>query len=159
VDTGESSMSQTNLPPSTRRDTSYDGHESSESIKRRIDGTREAMDETLDELGERLNPHSLLDDAMEIFRSPQAKDTAKKAGEVLNDFAQSLGRQVRDNPIPTLLVGAGLAWLAFSGQNGDEVDSREFARRQRMRLRRAGGREWDDEYWDDEEESFYTDDD
>jgi hypothetical protein len=151
-------MSQSNTSPNaTQSNDIYErsGGESSEAIKRRIEGTREAMDETLDELGNRLNPHSLLDDAMEIFRSPRAQETAKKAGGALSDFAQNLGRQVRDNPIPTLLVGAGLAWIAFSSQ--DEGDDEDHPAHQRSK-KRAGRSVWNRTDWDVDAESadWYT---
>jgi gas vesicle protein len=32
------------------------------------------------------------------------------------DFMRNLGQQVRDNPLPVTLVGAGLAWLAIAGR-------------------------------------------
>ncbi|QDV43863.1 hypothetical protein Enr13x_37230 [Stieleria neptunia] len=96
-------------------------HRDSGEIKRRIDQTRGAMDETLDELGERLNPRNLLDDVISIFRSPQTRDTAKRASDAASDFASNLSRQVSENPIGATLVGAGLAWLAL-GSRRDTVD-------------------------------------
>lgn len=141
-------MSQSNSPrqPDDRY-VSAEG-ENSEAIKRRIEGTREAMDETLDELGNRLNPHSILDDAMEFFKSPQAQATAKKTGGAINAFAQNLGRQIRDNPIPTLLVGAGLAWMAFNSRDDED----ELSPSMRKRLRKQGVRPaWDQDAWDSDD--------
>lgn len=96
-------------------------YQDSREIKQRINQTRGAMDETLDELGERLNPRNLFDDVISIFRSPQTRDTAKQAGSAAGDFAHNLGRQVRDNPIGATLVGAGLAWMAL-GSRRDEYE-------------------------------------
>lgn len=97
----------------------------SAEIKQDIRRTRGAMDSTLDELGERLSPRHLIDDVMDVFRSPSSKDTAKRAGDAVSDFANNLGRQVRDNPIGATLVGAGLAWLTFgNSSNGSRQDSR-----------------------------------
>lgn len=94
-------------------------------IKQDIRRTRGAMDETLDELGERLNPRNLLDDVIDVFRSPSSRRSAKRAGDAASDFAGNLGRQVRDNPIGSTLVGAGLAWLAFGGsESGRRHESR-----------------------------------
>ncbi|TWU03857.1 DUF3618 domain-containing protein [Neorhodopirellula pilleata] len=97
----------------------------SSEIKHRIDQTRGAMDETLDELSERLNPRNLFDDVISIFRSPQTRDTAKHAGAAAGDFANNLGRQVRDNPIGATLVGAGLAWLALGSRRDEYEDECE----------------------------------
>lgn len=99
-------------------------HRDSRQIKQRIDQTRGAMDETLDEIGERLNPRNLLDDVISIFRSPTTRDTAKQVGDSAGDFATNLGRQVRDNPIGASLVGAGLAWLALGNRRDEANDER-----------------------------------
>lgn len=106
----------------------------SREIKHRIDQTRGAMDETLDELSERLNPRNLLDDVMSVFRSPGTRHTAKRAGDAAGDFAESFGRQVRDNPIGATLVGAGLAWLAFGNRREDSVNDKRDSRHDGMGL-------------------------
>ena len=87
-------MSQTDYSRTSRRDSgqSHLDNESSEEIKHRIDRTRSAMDETIDELGDRLNPHALLDEAINFFRGPKAKSSAKQAGGMLGDFARNLGQ-------------------------------------------------------------------
>ena len=97
-------------------------HRDSREIKSRIDRTRGAMDETLDELGERLNPRNLFDDVVSVFRSPQTRDTAAHAGAAASDFANNLSRQIRDNPIGATLVGAGLAWLTLGNRRGSVED-------------------------------------
>jgi len=130
-------------------------HRDSREIQNHINETRGAMDETLDELGERLSPRNLLDDVIAIFRSPQTRDTAKRAGNVANDFTTNLGRQIRDNPIGASLVGAGLAWLALGSQSEKSQDETgESSRRRSPR----------DDYQADSNESetdpaYYTDDD
>ncbi|PAY16208.1 hypothetical protein CKO51_27950 [Rhodopirellula sp. SM50] len=129
-------------------------HRDSGEIKQRIDQTRGAMDETLDELGERLNPRNLLDDVISIFRSPQTRDTAKRAGDAASDFAGNLTRQVSENPIGATLVGAGLAWLAL-GSRRDTTDHDPFP------STRRGDRYIDDdaEMIDFDEQPYYTEDD
>ncbi|GAA4454200.1 DUF3618 domain-containing protein [Novipirellula rosea] len=126
----------------------------SDEIKRRIDRTRGAMDETLDELGDRLNPRNLLDDVIEIFRSPTAQDTAKRASGAAGDFATNLGRQIRDNPIGATLVGAGLAWLALGSRHDDEEDDYDRIPRRRSLQNRYFAED------DDEDEfGYYTEED
>lgn len=97
----------------------------SREIKQRIDQTRGAMDETLDKLGERLNPRNLLDDVVSIFQSPSSRNTAKQVGDSASEFATNLGRQVRDNPIGASLVGAGLAWLVLGNRREEANDDCE----------------------------------
>jgi len=70
-----------------------------EAIARAISETRNDVDETLDALQARLSPGQLLDRAMELMRA--------NGGQ----FASNLGRSVRDNPLPVMLTGIGLAWM------------------------------------------------
>jgi ElaB/YqjD/DUF883 family membrane-anchored ribosome-binding protein len=70
-----------------------------EAIARAIDQTRDEVDETLDALQAKLSPGQMLDQAVAFVRD--------NGGE----FANNLGRSVRDNPLPVLLTGVGLLWL------------------------------------------------
>jgi Protein of unknown function (DUF3618) len=80
--------------------------------------TRERMSETLDQLGDRLNPQRL---------KVQAKESIKEAtiGRVTN-MANSAGNTVvdtvRDNPIPAALVGIGLGWLIYNRRRVSDLD-------------------------------------
>lgn len=80
---------------------------------------REQLAETLDELrlavSHNLSTAGLVDRIAEYAR-----------GSGGADFIRNLGQQVRDNPLPVTLVGAGVAWLALSSKsrNGHKRDSR-----------------------------------
>ena len=115
-------------------------NENSEEIREEIASTRDRMDETLDELGNRLNPRRLIDDAMQLFSSSGTRETAAKAGESAVVFSENLGRAVRDNPVPALLIGAGLAWLAF-GNSGPSQSTARSGRRASSRSREMSARE------------------
>jgi hypothetical protein len=90
--------------------------EDPETIEREIEGTRQRIDSTLFELGERLSPGQLLDQALDYLRGASAS----------RRFASNLGRSVQDHPLPVVLVGVGLAWLAFGPER-----SHEYARPER----------------------------
>jgi hypothetical protein len=77
-------------------------------LEKDVDKTRGRIEDTLEELRERLSPPSLIDEALGY-----AKDNGGA------DFMRNLGRQVADNPLPVALMGAGLAWLMVS-QNRSE---------------------------------------
>lgn len=64
---------------------------------------RARLSETLRALEERVAPGSLAKEAMHYFESSTV------------DFAGRLGRQLYNNPLPSLLTGIGLAWLMASG--------------------------------------------
>lgn len=104
----------------TDRRTQADGR-SSDAILRDIERTRGAMDETLEELGDRLHPRQLLDDAIDLFRSDSV------AGKSFRRNTRRWGRramdEVRDNPMPALLIGAGLAWMAFGSRHDDDDEA------------------------------------
>jgi hypothetical protein len=81
--------------------------DSTAHIEEELEVTRARMDRRLSELGERLTPGQLLDDAVDYFRT---------SGGV--DFGRNLMASVRDNPLPVAVTGIGLAWLMLSGANG-----------------------------------------
>lgn len=98
--------------------THEDDHRTSAEIQSDIRHTRERMDSTLDELGNRLTARSLLNTALDWWDSPnqgnQSSVAARKA-------AVMLARQARRHPGPALLFGGGIAWLiADAMQRKDE---------------------------------------
>ncbi len=94
-------------------------HASSDEIREDIRGTRRDMDNTLDQLGDRLNPRHLLEEVVDLFRGPRGAEgsdlarTSKRAGRAIAD-------QVKENPVPALMVGAGLVWWMVSSGETDE---------------------------------------
>ena len=72
------------------------------TLEREIDQTRANMDRTLGALERKFSPGQLLDQAMEFARD--------NGGE----FANNLGRSVKENPMPALLTAVGIAWMVAS---------------------------------------------
>ncbi|HEY0103891.1 MAG TPA: DUF3618 domain-containing protein [Brevundimonas sp.] len=71
-------------------------------LERDLEQNREHLRETLGAIEQKMSPGRLLDEAMAYF------NTGPKA------FASDLTTQIRDNPMPALLTGVGLAWLMMS---------------------------------------------
>jgi ElaB/YqjD/DUF883 family membrane-anchored ribosome-binding protein len=71
-------------------------------LERDLEQDREHLRATLGAIEEKMSPGRLLDEAMSYF------NTGPKA------FASDLTTQIRDNPMPALLTGVGLAWLMMS---------------------------------------------
>jgi ElaB/YqjD/DUF883 family membrane-anchored ribosome-binding protein len=69
------------------------------TLEREIDQTRANMDRTLGALERKFSPGQMLDQAMEFAR--------ENGGE----FANNLGRSVKENPLPALLTAVGIAWM------------------------------------------------
>ena len=84
----------------TARDTE-NGKDPAE-LERDIDRTRASLGRTVDALERRLSPGELLDQALGMAR--------EQGGQ----FAANLGRSVRNNPMPVILTGVGLAWMMAS---------------------------------------------
>lgn len=82
------------------------GNRSSAEIERDVEQTRARLSGTLDELRDRAQPGQLFE---------QVLDYAKQSGGA--DMARNLGQQMRDNPLPLLLIGAGIGWLMLGGAN------------------------------------------
>lgn len=74
-----------------------------EELEAAADQTRARITLLLDELRQRVTPGQVLDQAIEYSRhGPPA------------EFVRNLGREVRENPLPLVLIGAGIAWLAIA---------------------------------------------
>jgi hypothetical protein len=87
------------------QDSSRDsGSKSPEEVQREVRESRAEVEETLEAIEDRLSPGQLFDQAVDFMRS--SSGTA---------FVRTLGIAIRDNPIPVVLVGIGLAWLMLSG--------------------------------------------
>lgn len=80
--------------------------EETDRIEAQINRSRHALNDTIEQLGGKLSPGQILDEALGLAQG--------QAGH----FTANLGRQVRDNPLPVLLVGAGIAMLFLHKRNG-----------------------------------------
>jgi hypothetical protein len=86
-----------------------------------IEQTRAAMHDTVEEIGDRLAPSTIVQNAKETVRDAtvgKVEDMADSASQMFSDAgstAQEAGygivETVRRNPIPAALAGIGIAWL------------------------------------------------
>ena len=98
-------------------------------IRAEIEQTREDLSETVNAIQDRLQPAALASNAVD-----GVKDAAR---ERLRDIAETDTVQyVRANPMPTAMIGvglAGLAWLAF-GRDAHDSGARDRDRRRDWRV-------------------------
>ena len=84
-------------------------------IERDLAQTRARMDRRLDELGDRLQPSQLVNDALSHVTGGNGAD-----------FTQTLIAKAKANPVPAALTAIGIAWLMASnqqkGRKGAESD-------------------------------------
>ena len=93
-------------------------HEEVAEIRADIEETRREMGGTLNELGERLEPSHLVDQAKENVREAtigRVEETAKGISDMVMDT-------IKRNPIPAALAGAGLALLWTNRSQGEQKD-------------------------------------
>ncbi|MHB0775188.1 DUF3618 domain-containing protein [Halomonas sp. WWR20] len=99
----------------SKHDDSRDNRNPDE-IESEIKQTRSHLDETLNDLQQMIDPQSIMNNAYDYVRRGGA-----------NEFASNLGRTIKQNPVPTLLIGIGVGWLMFAS-NRDSKASRDSSR-------------------------------
>jgi ElaB/YqjD/DUF883 family membrane-anchored ribosome-binding protein len=111
------------------------GEHSERAIRERIEATRARMGDTIEEIGDRVNPDRLQRELKERARDQvdELKQTAKqKARETMKgvehgvaDTGRGLWDTIKENPIPAGMVGIGLAWLVANGKRDDHHHHRD----------------------------------
>lgn len=85
-------------------------------LERELDRIRMEMDQTINQIENRLSPNRLIDQALERMRGGPAV------------FAANLGRTVRRHPVPAAMFAAGLGWLLLA-ERGDKAGPGARSRR------------------------------
>ncbi|CAN5863920.1 DUF3618 domain-containing protein [soil metagenome] len=102
-------------------------------IQQEIIETRVEMSETIDALQEKLKPANLVADATDRVKSAttekvrhmaeSASETAQEMYRSTSEGAYGMIEEVRNNPIPALMIGAGVAWMIMDrSRNRDSGD-------------------------------------
>ena len=99
---------------------------SPEEIEREIEETRNRMSQNIDELGDRLRPDNLKQEAKSAIRNA-ASDAVSNVGEQARRTGSRLVDVIRDNPLPVIAVGAGVTWLLTQRSNS-EISGDRMAR-------------------------------
>jgi hypothetical protein len=106
-------------------------------IRCEIAQTRERMDDTLDQIAERLQPRHLIDDLLGWLRSsPDGMEQARNKAKVMGT---SIIHWIEEHPMPVLLLGGAVATYIYESRK----DRREF--------------DLDDEEWAEADEGFTSD--
>jgi ElaB/YqjD/DUF883 family membrane-anchored ribosome-binding protein len=79
-----------------------------DALEYQTETSRNRVSDLLDELRDRVSPGEVVDQVVGF------------AGDGAGEFVRSLGRQVRDNPLPCVLAGVGLAWLMLARRTGHD---------------------------------------
>ncbi len=80
-----------------------DANANAAQIERNLDQTRARLNRNLETLEDRFSPNQLMEQAISYLRTGQGAA-----------FTRNLGVSVRENPVPAVITGIGLAWLMAS---------------------------------------------
>ena len=95
-------------------------------IEREIERTRERMSSNIDQLGERLSPDNLKQQAREAI-SVKAQDVVSNVGDQARETGSRVIDFITQNPLPVAAVSLGAIWL-FGLRNRSEVSGDRMAR-------------------------------
>lgn len=94
-----------------------------ETIRAGINETRERLSDTLNEIGERLNPQVVKEQVTERVKEGirdatigRIEHMARSAKDTVNSTRSGITDTIRDNPVPAAMVAIGLGWLLFNGR-------------------------------------------
>ncbi len=111
----------------TEHEKAVSGEQSPEQIESEIQRTRERMSSNLDELGGRLSPDSLKQQAKEAI-SEKAQEMVAGVGAEARQTGVWMANLIAENPLPVAAVGLGAIW-AFSLRRGRSAVSGHQMRR------------------------------
>lgn len=95
------------------RDASGAARRSSDTIEADIGHIRARMEHTLDEIEFRMSPGQMASGALDLLRDVvRADPRGATAGRI--------GRAIRENPIPVVLIGIGAVWLGLAISRQDQ---------------------------------------
>ena len=114
--------------------------ESPEEIARDIERTRADISLKLEALQERLSPSVLLNEALAMDK---VQNTLKSVGAGSAEFAGNVGRAISSNPLPVILTGVGVAWMALASSRRHDGPGEHHEPRPELRHGADGGQRQD----------------
>ena len=133
---------------STEADSSAGLDPESERRTREIQGdiahTRAELSETIDALQEKLRPGNIMSEATDKVKTATT-ERVRSMADTVSDTAYDVMEGARQNPIPALMIGAGVAWMLIDrSRQGNGHAQRE---RSGYASRRYGAYADPDEYY------------
>ncbi len=115
------------------------GEKSPEDIEREIEQTRSRLSRDIDELGNKLSPSNLKEEAKTAIKDA-AQGAVSNVGEQARRTSSRLVEVIRENPLPVIAVGAGVTWLLTQRSRSDVSGDRMAKYAYTGPERRQGGR-------------------
>jgi ElaB/YqjD/DUF883 family membrane-anchored ribosome-binding protein len=111
-----------------------------EEIEREIGQTRNRLSRDIDELGDKLSPQNLKEEAKSAIKGA-AHGAVSNVGEQARRTGSRLVEVIRENPLPVIAVGAGVTWL-LTQRSHSEVSGSRMARYAYTGPERRQGDSW-----------------
>jgi ElaB/YqjD/DUF883 family membrane-anchored ribosome-binding protein len=111
-----------------------------EEIEREIGQTRNRLSRDIDELGNKLSPQNLKEEAKSAIKGA-AQGAVSNVGEQARRTGSRLVEVIRENPLPVIAVGAGVTWL-LTQRSHSEVSGSRMARYAYTGPERRQGDSW-----------------
>jgi len=119
------------------------GEQSPDQIEREIEQTRGRLSRDIDELGDRLKPKNLKEEAKTAIKDA-AQGAVSNVGEQARRTGSRLVEVIRENPLPVIAVGAGVTWLLTQRSRSD-ISGDRMARYAYTGPERRQGQDWGSE--------------
>jgi ElaB/YqjD/DUF883 family membrane-anchored ribosome-binding protein len=113
---------------------------SPEEIELEIEQTRNRLSRDIDELGNKLSPQNLKEEAKSAIKGA-AQGAVSNAGEQARRTGSRLVEVIREHPLPVIAVGAGVTWL-LTQRSRSEVSGNRMARYAYTGPERRQGDSW-----------------
>ena len=129
-------------PTRSELDADFEGRsdKTPEEIEREIEQTRGRLSRDIDELGNKLNPQNLKEEAKSAIKGA-AQGAVSNVGEQARRTGSRLVEVIRENPLPVIAVGAGVTWL-LTQRNRSEMSGNRMARYAYTGPERRQGENW-----------------
>jgi ElaB/YqjD/DUF883 family membrane-anchored ribosome-binding protein len=111
-----------------------------EEIEREIGQTRNRLSRDIDELGNKLSPQNLKEEAKSAIKGA-AQGAVSNVGEQARRTGSRLVEVIRENPLPVIAVGAGVTWL-LTQRSHSQVSGSRMARYAYTGPERRQGDSW-----------------
>lgn len=121
-----------------------DSSDNPDAIRADIRETRDRVGDTLEQIGDRLNPHHITEQVRDNLREAtigRVEHMAENAADRVTETRDSIMETIRDNPIPAAMIGIGIGWLFMNGRNSDS-SSTTTASGSRPGYRKSRYAEW-----------------
>jgi len=116
------------------------GEKTPEEIEREIQQTRNRLSRDIDELGNKLSPQNLKEEAKSAIKGA-AQGAVSNVSEQARRTGFRLVEVIRENPLPVIAVGAGVTWLLTQRSRSD-VSGNRMARYAYTGPERRQGESW-----------------